>query len=221
MSNVDKMNNNSMSHHSGGGGSGSNKDGLINEKGFVAICEICRLPFPSQAVLENHLRGSRHARRVKSQQAFKQLHDNGAVFRHEEGVSEIRCEVCRVSVNSSHQLQAHLLGHKHRVRAVRRGVKPNQAILIPSSSTDVTTTSPSGASSESGNESPPSQSASGQQPQPKHQKQKQPKQSQQQVSGQVVTTGGSLQRRRRSSAFIVPQNLSGPTSSSSITTTVG
>merc|ERR1719322_1783230 len=212
---MDKMNNNNIS----GGNSGNNKDGIVNEKGFAAICEICRLPFPSQAVLENHLRGSRHARRVKSQQAFKQLHDTGAVFRHEEGVSEIRCEVCRVSVNSSHQLQAHLLGHKHRVRAVRRGVKPNQAIIIPSSSTDVTTTSPSGASSESGNESPPSQSASGQQP--KLQKQKQSKQSQQiqQVNGQGVTSSGSLQRRRRSSAFIVPQNLSGPTSSS--TTTVG
>ena len=103
---MDKMNNNNIS----GGNSGNNKDGIVNEKGFAAICEICRLPFPSQAVLENHLRGSRHARRVKSQQAFKQLHDTGALFRHEEGVSEIRCEVCRVSVNSSHQLQAHLLG---------------------------------------------------------------------------------------------------------------
>ena len=115
-------------------------------------------------------------------------------------------------------------GHKHRVRAVRRGVKPNQAIINPSSSTDVTTTSPSGASSESGNESPPSQAASGPQQQPKHQKQKQQKQSQQlqQVNTQGVSTSGSLQRRRRSSAFIVPQNLSGPpTSSSSITTTNG
>ena len=116
-----------------------------------------------------------------------------------------------------------ITGHKHRVRAVRRGVKPNQAIIIPSSSTDVTTTSPSGASSESGNDYQPSQSASGQKQQPKHQKQKQQKQSQQlqQVNAQGVSTSGSLQRRRRSSAFIVPQNLSGPTSSSSITTTIG
>ena len=57
------------------------------------------------------------------------------------------------------------------MRAVRRGVKPNQAIIIPSSSTDVTTTSPSGASSESGNESPPSQLAQETQQLPtKHQK---------------------------------------------------
>ena len=122
----------------------------------------------------------------------------------------------------------HTLGHKHRARAVRRGVKPNQAIINLSSSTDVTTTSPSGASSESGNDSPPSQAASGQQiqpqqKQPKHQKQKQQKQSQQlqQVNVQGVSTSGSLQRRRRSSAFIVPLGLSGPTSSSSITTTIG
>ena len=118
-----------------------------------------------------------------------------------------------------------ILGHKHRVRAVRRGVKPNQAIILPSSSTDVTTTSPSGASSESGSESPPSQSASGPQvqQQTKHQKQKQQKQSQQlqQVSAQGVATSGSLQRRRRSSALIVPQTLSGPTSSSTVTTAIG
>ena len=108
-------------------------------------------------------------------------------------------------------------------------MKPNQAIINLSSSTDVTTTSPSGASSESGNDSPPSQAASGQQiqqqqqQQPKHQKQKQQKQSQQlqQVNVQGVSTSGSLQRRRRSSAFIVPLGLSGPTSSSSITTTIG
>ena len=72
------------------------------------------------AVLENHLKGSRHARRVKSQQAFRQLKDAGTLFRirgsatpvTDIGMSSgaIRCEVCQVSVNSSHQLQAHLTG---------------------------------------------------------------------------------------------------------------
>lgn len=110
----------------------------------TVFCETCQIAFPSMAVLENHLKGSRHARRVKSQQAFRQLKDAGTLFRirgssasvTDIGMSSgaIRCEVCQVSVNSSHQLQAHLTGHKHRVRAIRRGVKTNQAVLSPSSS---------------------------------------------------------------------------------------
>ena len=59
--------------------------------------------------------------KVKSQQAFRQLQDNGTNLRqniiHEDGTfeedlhfGEISCEVCEVSVNSSHQLQAHLAG---------------------------------------------------------------------------------------------------------------
>lgn len=84
------------------------------------ICETCQIAFPSMAVLDNHLKGSRHARRVKSQQAFRQLKDAGTLFRirgssapvNDFGMSSgaIRCEVCQVSVNSSHQLQAHLTG---------------------------------------------------------------------------------------------------------------
>ncbi|TRY72103.1 hypothetical protein TCAL_01109 [Tigriopus californicus] len=58
----------------------------------------------------------------------------------------IRCEVCAVSVNSSNQLQAHLTGQKHRVRAVRRGLKTSQAKASPSSSTLTS----SGSESEAG-----------------------------------------------------------------------
>ena len=74
-------------------------------------CDVCQLYFPSAAVLENHLNGNRHARRVKSKEALKQLLDSGLIhFRHQEGVTEMRCEICKMSVNSSHQLQAHLQG---------------------------------------------------------------------------------------------------------------
>ena len=76
----------------------------------AVMCDVCQLPFPSMTVLENHLNGNRHARRVKSKEALKQLLDSGVQFHHEEGVSEMRCEICRMSVNSSHQLQAHLQG---------------------------------------------------------------------------------------------------------------
>ena len=89
----------------------------------AVFCETCQIAFPSLAVLENHLKGSRHARRIKSQQAFRQLKDAGTLFRirgssasvTDIGMSSgaIRCEVCQVSVNSSHQLQAHLTGKCH------------------------------------------------------------------------------------------------------------
>ena len=88
----------------------------------VFWCEVCQIAFPSLAVLENHLKGSRHARRVKSQQAFRQLKDAGTLFRvrgSNTPVTDItmsggaiRCELCQVSFNSFHQLLAHFAG-KH------------------------------------------------------------------------------------------------------------
>ena len=88
----------------------------------VVTCEVCHLPFPSRAVLEHHLVGSRHARKVKAESVLRQLQEGGAEFRATEATGDIRwvvgatltpwprCEVCEVSVNSSHQLQAHMIG---------------------------------------------------------------------------------------------------------------
>lgn len=98
----------------------SSTNSSTNASSSSVYCDTCQIAFPSMAVLENHLKGSRHARRVKSQQAFRQLKDAGTLFRirgsatpvTDIGMSSgaIRCEVCQVSVNSSHQLQAHLTG---------------------------------------------------------------------------------------------------------------
>jgi len=125
----------------------------------MTTCDLCKLTFPSQSVLDNHLKGSRHTRRVKSQQAFRQLQDNGTNLRqniiHEDGsfeeglhFGEISCEVCEVSVNSSHQLQAHLEGHKHKVRCFRRGLHPSTAVLVPTRLVPSSSTPPSTAPSE-------------------------------------------------------------------------
>ena len=35
--------------------------------------QVCPLPFPSRAVLEHHLMGSRHARKVKAETVLRQL----------------------------------------------------------------------------------------------------------------------------------------------------
>ena len=98
-----------------------NSSKVTGVNSFKTTCDLCKLTFPSHSVLDNHLKGSRHIRRVKSQQAFRQLQDNGTNLGqniiHEDGsfedglhFGEICCEVCEVSVNSSHQLQAHLAG---------------------------------------------------------------------------------------------------------------
>jgi len=111
----------------------------------TVTCEVCHLPFPSRAVLEHHLMGSRHARKVKAEKVLRQLQENGAEFRATLATGDIRCEVCEVSVNSSHQLQAHMTGHKHKMRCQRQGVAPNKTILTPTSSTAPSST-PSEAS---------------------------------------------------------------------------
>lgn len=74
------------------------------------MCSTCHLPFPSRAVLDHHLMGSRHARKVKAEMVLRKLVDGGAEFHHDDGFTEIKCEVCNVTVNSSHQMQAHLTG---------------------------------------------------------------------------------------------------------------
>ena len=119
----------------------------------VLSCDLCSLTFPSLSVLNNHIKGSRHTRKVKSQVAYKQMKAAGMNFKSSHETSntsssanglcgEIQCEVCRVSVNSSHQLQAHLAGHKHKIRCYKRGLDPCAAMITP------TSTPPSTAPSE-------------------------------------------------------------------------
>ena len=43
------------------------------DRRHLVQCEVCHLPFPSRAVLEHHLMGSRHARKVKAESVLRQL----------------------------------------------------------------------------------------------------------------------------------------------------
>jgi hypothetical protein len=87
---------------------GSITSSMTSNSSHVLTCDLCSLTFPSLAVLNNHVKGSRHLRKVKSHQAYRQMKAAGMAFKQETG--EIQCEICRVSVNSSHQLQAHIAG---------------------------------------------------------------------------------------------------------------
>ncbi|KFM57669.1 Zinc finger protein 385A, partial [Stegodyphus mimosarum] len=78
-------------------------------------CELCSLDFTSHIPLEMHLRGAKHAKKLKAQnalQAIKTQVSEGQDI-NTEGKS-FRCELCNVTANSSLQLQTHLEGTKHK-----------------------------------------------------------------------------------------------------------
>ena len=57
----------------GGGAQGSGQSSSGDRGRHLVQCEVCHLPFPSRAVLEHHLMGSRHARKVKAESVLRQL----------------------------------------------------------------------------------------------------------------------------------------------------
>ena len=74
-------------------GQGSIASSRTSNSSHVLNCDLCSLTFPSLSVLNNHLKGSRHLRKVKSQVAYKQMKAAGMQFKQDQG--EIQCEVCR------------------------------------------------------------------------------------------------------------------------------
>ena len=52
---------------------GDNGGGTTVVTRHQVSCEVCHLPFPSRAVLEHHLMGSRHARKVKAESVLREL----------------------------------------------------------------------------------------------------------------------------------------------------
>ena len=52
------------------------------DRRHLVQCEVCHLPFPSRAVLEHHLMGSRHARKVKAESVLRQLQVSVTLSKH-------------------------------------------------------------------------------------------------------------------------------------------
>ncbi|XP_045104783.1 zinc finger protein 385D-like isoform X3 [Portunus trituberculatus] len=83
-------------------------------------CDVCNLEFYSQAVLDSHLAGSKHQRKVKSADLMKTLEETETGFERDEVSGVIRCIVCDVTVNSPQLLATHIAGNKHKQRAAKR-----------------------------------------------------------------------------------------------------
>jgi hypothetical protein len=64
---------------SSSGFGGSVTSSRTSNSSHVLTCDLCRLTFPSLSVLNNHVKGSRHMRKVKSQVAYKQMKAAGKI----------------------------------------------------------------------------------------------------------------------------------------------
>ncbi|XP_071632969.1 zinc finger protein 385D isoform X1 [Temnothorax longispinosus] len=118
--------------------------GNLPTKKPLVRCEDCDLSFTSQAVLDTHLQGARHAKQVSNKMCIKYrmpkysvhyliyvvlqvrsknimatLEETKISFSKDEETNGLKCNVCNVCLNSIQQLQTHLNGTRHKKKLMR------------------------------------------------------------------------------------------------------
>ncbi|GFR24299.1 zinc finger protein [Trichonephila clavata] len=86
----------------------------------VNHCSVCSIDFTSSIPYEMHLRGAKHAKKLKLQDAYhliqKQVAQNTEIA---PDLKSFRCDLCNITANSSLQLQTHLDGTKHKNKSLQ------------------------------------------------------------------------------------------------------
>ncbi|KAF7380488.1 hypothetical protein HZH68_016353 [Vespula germanica] len=98
--------------------------GNLPTKKPLVRCDDCDLSFTSQAVLDTHLQGARHAKQIRSKNIMASLEETKVAFTKDADTNGLKCNVCNVCLNSIQQLQTHLNGSRHKKKAMR-GNKSN------------------------------------------------------------------------------------------------
>ncbi|TGZ37120.1 Uncharacterized protein DBV15_05836 [Temnothorax longispinosus] len=101
--------------------------GNLPTKKPLVRCEDCDLSFTSQAVLDTHLQGARHAKQVRSKNIMATLEETKISFSKDEETNGLKCNVCNVCLNSIQQLQTHLNGTRHKKKLMRGN---NKAYMV-------------------------------------------------------------------------------------------
>lgn len=86
---------------------------MVNQ-GSTFNCEICNLEFTSQAIMDAHLAGSKHQRKVQGNELLWKLQQTESCFTQDEETGKLTCLVCHVELTSPQLLEAHLQGTKHK-----------------------------------------------------------------------------------------------------------
>ncbi|XP_055937808.1 zinc finger RNA-binding protein-like isoform X2 [Argiope bruennichi] len=78
-------------------------------------CTVCCMDFTSSIPYDMHLRGAKHAKKLKLQDALQSIQSQVAQSKEIAPLGKsFRCELCNITANSSLQLQTHLEGTKHK-----------------------------------------------------------------------------------------------------------
>ncbi|CAL1278189.1 unnamed protein product [Larinioides sclopetarius] len=84
-------------------------------------CTVCNIDFTSGIPYEMHLRGAKHAKKLKLQDALQSIQSQVAQSKEIAPVGKsFRCELCNITANSSLQLQTHLDGTKHKTKLLQQ-----------------------------------------------------------------------------------------------------
>ncbi|GIY43055.1 hypothetical protein CEXT_394521 [Caerostris extrusa] len=80
-------------------------------------CSVCSMRFTSNIPYEMHLRGAKHAKKLKLQDALQSIKVQVDQTKEIDPVGNVfRCDMCNITANSSVQLQTHLDGTKHKTK---------------------------------------------------------------------------------------------------------
>ncbi|RXG68931.1 Zinc finger matrin-type protein 1 [Armadillidium vulgare] len=91
----------------------------------TVYCDVCSLEFSSQVVLDTHLAGSKHQRKLKSKELMKNLEETESGFERNTVSGVIRCTICDVTVNSPQLLATHVAGNKHKSKKGNKAKREN------------------------------------------------------------------------------------------------
>ncbi|KAE8747838.1 hypothetical protein FOCC_FOCC005450 [Frankliniella occidentalis] len=84
-------------------------------------CEICNIELVGQVVIDAHMKGSKHAKKLKAKELLNNMIDAGQVKvdgaqNDKNGTGMFKCDTCNVALNSSQQLDVHYAGAKHKAK---------------------------------------------------------------------------------------------------------
>lgn len=80
-------------------------------------CTTCQLEFSNQTILDAHMSGSKHQKKILANQLLEKLTKTETCFTHDTVKGTYTCLVCNIELTSPQLLEAHFSGNKHKQRA--------------------------------------------------------------------------------------------------------